>query len=161
MQKITHLESSAKKDIVIELVAEEDFKSITKTKYFFDWKKEKENIIYKLRVEGSDEILGLMALKHFEQEERCEIKLLSVSKVNRGQNKKYEGIAESLIAFACREAVKRYAENACVSLFPKTELKTHYIMKYGMLDAGRQVFLEGVLLFKLLKKMSYEKRKIK
>ncbi|MBA0882407.1 N-acetyltransferase [Flavobacterium undicola] len=152
MQKITHLETSAKKDIVIELVSEEDFKSITKAKYFFDWKKEKENLIYKLRIDGADEILGLMAIKHFEQEERCEIKLLSVSKENRGQNKKYKDIAENLIAFACREAVKNYAENACVSLFPKTELKSHYIEKYGMLDAGKQVFLEGISLFRLLKK---------
>lgn len=152
MQKITHLETSAKKDIVIELVVEEDFKSITKAKYFFDWKKERQNVVYKLRIDGTDEILGLMSLKHFEQEERCEIKLLSVSKDNRGQSKKYEGIAENLIAFACREAVKKYAENACVSLFPKTELKSYYIRKYGMLDAGRQVFLEGVSLFKLLKK---------
>lgn len=150
MQKITHLETTVKNDIVIELVTEEDFKSITKAKYFFDWKKEKKNIIYKLRVDGTDEILGLMALIHFEQEKRCEIKLLSVSKDNRGKNKKYEGIAENLIAFACREAVKMYAENACVSLFPKTELKNHYMRKYGMLDAGRQIFLEGISLFKLL-----------
>lgn len=152
MLKITHLETSTKKNVIIELITEEDFKSITKAKYFFNWKKEKENIIYKLRIDGTDEILGLMALKHFEQEERCEIKLLSVSKENRGHNKKHEGITENLIAFACREAVKKYVENACVSLFPKTELKNHYIAKYGMLDAGRQVYLEGISLFKLLKK---------
>ena len=54
--------------------------------------------------------------------------------------------------FACREAIKFYAENACVSLFPKTELKQHYIKKYGMTAAGKQVFLEGVALYKLLEK---------
>jgi hypothetical protein len=157
MQKITDLETSSKKAIAIELVTEKDFKSITKGKYFFNWKKEKQNTIYKLRIDGLDEILGLMSIQYFEQEERSEIKLLALSKDNRGQNKKFDGIAENLIAFACRDAVKKFAENACVSLFPKTELKSHYIRKYEMSDGGKQVFLEGVSLFKLLKKMSYEK----
>lgn len=40
----------------------------------------------------------------------------------------------------------------CVSLLPKTELKDHYIKKYGMQDAGRQVFLELNLLQQMLEK---------
>ncbi|MFV7234569.1 N-acetyltransferase [Flavobacterium sp. ZB4R12] len=152
MQKITHLESSVQKNVVIELVAEEDFKVITKAKYFFNWKQEKENIVFKLRIEDADEILGLMSLKHFQHEERFEIKLLAVSKENRGKDKKYDGITENLIAFACREAVKLHAESACVSLFPKTKLKMHYVEKYGMQDAGRQVFLGGISLYRLLEK---------
>ncbi|WP_395052319.1 N-acetyltransferase [Flavobacterium sp.] len=152
MQRITHLENSVKINVVIELVTAEDYKKITKANYFFNWNLEKENLVYKLRISFSDEILGLISLIHFEQEERIEIKLLTVSKENRGKNKKYDGIAENLIAFACREAVKKHAENACVSLFPKTELRSHYINKYGMLEAGLQIFLEGISLFKLLEK---------
>jgi hypothetical protein len=156
MQKITHLQTSLQKDIQIELVTDDDYKIITKAKYFFDWKKEKENWVYKLIVKDSEEILGLMSVENFEDEDRLQINLLAVSKENRGEKKVYEGIAENLIVFACREAVKLYAENACVSLVPKTELKIHYIQKYGMIDAGRQVFLEGIALYKLLEKNQNE-----
>jgi hypothetical protein len=152
VQRITHLETSVRSNVLIELVTEEDYKIITKAKYFFDWKLEKQNSVYKLRIDGSDEILGIMSLIHIKHEERFEIKLLAVAKENRGKNKKYEGIDENLIAFACREAIKTDAEKACVSLFPKTELKAHYIEKYGMLDAGKQIYLDGVSLFKLLEK---------
>jgi hypothetical protein len=156
MQKITHLQTSLQKDIQIEVVTDDDYKIITKAKYFFDWKKEKENWVYKLIVKDSEEILGLMSVENFEDEDRLQINLLAVSKENRGEKKVYEGIAENLIVFACREAVKLYAENACVSLVPKTELKIHYIQKYGMIDAGRQVFLEGIALYKLLEKNQNE-----
>ena len=87
MQKITHLETSSLKKIVIELVSDKDYKVITKAKYFFDWKLERGNIVYKLRLNDSDEILGLMSLQHFKSEERFEIKLLAVSKENRGKIK--------------------------------------------------------------------------
>lgn len=152
MQKITQLSSHLHKTVIVESVINQDWKAITQTKYFFDWNTEKNKLVYKLRLSNSDEILGLMSLERFDSDYRIQINLLAVSKENRGKLKKYDGIAENLIAYACREAIKLYAENACVSLIPKTELKQHYIKKYAMLNAGRQVFLEGVALFKLLEK---------
>jgi hypothetical protein len=152
MQKITHLQTFLRKDILIEPVTAEDFKIITKAKYFFDWNAEKRNGVYKLRLNDSEEILGLISLENYESEDRLQINLLAVSKENRGAEKIYDGIAENLIVFACRLAVKLYAENACVSLIPKTELKIHYIHKYGMIDAGKQIFLEGMALYKLIER---------
>lgn len=152
MQKIVHLETNTPSDVVIELMADEDFKLITKGRYFFNWKKEKGKAVYKLRLKESDEILGLMTLEHIPGEMLFEIKLLATGKENCGKEKLYEGIAENLIAYACREAVTQYGEDACVSLFPKTKLRPHYIVKYGMEEAGIQVFLAGPALFKLLQK---------
>jgi hypothetical protein len=57
-----------------------------------------------------------------------------------------------MIAWACRLAVKKYAEEACVSLVPKTVMKSFYMKQFGMLDAGRHVFLEGRVLLDLLLK---------
>ena len=37
MQRITHLENSVKINVVIELVTADDYKKITKAKYFFNW----------------------------------------------------------------------------------------------------------------------------
>lgn len=150
--QITHLKTCIEKNVVIELISTEDYKVITKKRYWFNWKTEKENKIYKLRFEGSDDILGLMALIYFKEEERIQINLLAVSKENRGDKKEYVGIAGNLIAYACREILKLHGINGCVSLESKTVLKAHYMKKYGMLDAGHQVFLEGSSLLKLLNK---------
>lgn len=144
-------QSTGKKHkVIIEPAMSEDYKSITKKRFFFNWKTEKKYEVYKLRRASSDSILGLMSFVNFEEEKRIEIKLLSVSIENRGTNKQYERIAGTLIGFACREAKKCYGINGCVSLVPKTELKAHYIVKYEMMDAGKQIFLEGLPLLKML-----------
>ena len=150
--QITHLKTGKSKTVVIEPIRSEDYKLITKSRYWFNWRTEKENSVYKLRIEGSEEILGIMSLVYFEEEKRFQINLLAVSKENRGSKREYEGIAGNLIAFACREILKLHGINGCVSLEPKTVLKIHYIKKYGMLDAGHQVFLEGPSLLKILSK---------
>ena len=98
------------------------------------------------------EILGLIALNVVEPEERIEVALLASSIENIGKKKKFDRIAGTLIAFACREAIRNYNwEFPCVSLIPKTEIRTHYIKKYGMLDGGRQLYLEDVPLHKIIK----------
>jgi hypothetical protein len=47
-----------------------------------------------------------------------------------------------MIAFAGRTALAKYGQYACISLVPKTALKSHYIKKYGMIDAGWQLYLD-------------------
>jgi hypothetical protein len=136
--------------VVIEAVVNEDYRGITKAKYFFNWKTEKRHRVYKLRRKDSDIILGLLSLVNHPIDKRVEIKLLAVSKENRGRGKQYDRIAGSLIGFACKEAMKHYGSTGCVSLVPKTELKKHYIKAYEMVDAGKQVYLEGLPLLKIL-----------
>ncbi|MCD6065648.1 MAG: hypothetical protein K0S33_474 [Bacteroidetes bacterium] len=149
---ISEVRTQSKKKVIVEPLLARDYKRINKNRFWFDWKTEKGNLVYKLMFKDSDEILGLISLIHFADEQRYEINLLAVSKENRGRTKMYDGIAGNLIAYACRLAVKLYAENGCVSLLPKTELRTHYMRKYGMLPAGRQLFLEGLPLLRLLQK---------
>jgi len=139
---ITYLKTGEKKDVIIELVKDPDYKGIKKNKYHFNWNGEKSNTVFKLRLLDDKEILGLVSLKEFPTEKRIEISLLASSVDNTGKNKIYEGIAGALIAHACREAIKLFAIDACVSLTPKTKLKKHYIEKYGMKDAGKQVYLD-------------------
>lgn len=143
-----------KHQVKVELLDEDDYKQITKTRYYFNWKTEKEYSVYKLICRG--DILGLMSCLINVNEQRIEIKLLAVSKENRGGNKEFDRIAGTLIGFACREAMKLYGKEACVSLVPKTKLKQHYIDRYGMLDAGWQVFLVGGPLLEIIKEY-YEK----
>lgn len=97
-------------------------------------------------------MLGLLALIDFPREFRVQIDLLCVSRENFGNAKKYEGIAGSLIAFAGRTAISKYLEQACISLLPKIKLRAHYKSKYGGLDGGPQLFLEGARLHAIIKK---------
>ena len=150
--QVIHLETGSKKNISIELIAGEDLKKTTKARYFFNWKSELKYDVFKLSLVDNNEILGLMSLAYFEDEKRVEIKLLAVSQENRGKNKLYEGIVGNLIAHACRQALRLHAEDGCVSLIPKTELKKHYIKEYGMTDAGWQIFVEREPLLKLIQK---------
>ncbi|CAM3409354.1 hypothetical protein [Aquirufa ecclesiirivi] len=138
------------KEIVVERLQDSDYKEITKSKYHFNWKKQKENDVYKLRLIESEEILGLMSMKVYTAEKRIEIVLLACSIANTRKNKIFDRIAGNLIAFACREAIKLFGADACVSLIPKTKLKNHYMSKYGMLDAGRQIYLASNSLINLL-----------
>jgi hypothetical protein len=128
-----------------------DFSKLTVERHSFNWKKLKDEfVIYKLSLNDDDDILGIIALKYYPAEERTEIKLLAVSAENKGRNKRYERIAGCLIAFAGREAVRKYSRYPCLSLVPKTELKKHYISKYGMIDGGWQLYLEDAPLFRLI-----------
>lgn len=139
--------------VVIGIVSESDIKLLKKTKYSFNWKAiSKDYPLVKLTIEGQDEILGVMALAEHPGDHRIEIKLLASSRENIGRNKKFEGIVSCLLAYACGKALQNYGDLACVSLVPKTVLKKHYMAKYGMLDGGRQVFLEGRTLFDWAKK---------
>ena len=93
--------------------------------------------------------MGLISVTNEKKERRIEIRLLTVSIENSGKNKQYERITGTLIGYVCREAIKHYGKLGCVSLVPKTKLKKHYISQYGMMDAGKQVFLEGFPLLKI------------
>jgi hypothetical protein len=137
--------------VIVKPVESVDFKIITKAKYFFKWDQLKnEADLYKLTLTNNTEILGLVGLIDTPSEYRIEIKLLAASRENVGSAKKYKGIAGCLIAYAAREALKRYGHLACVSLRPKTEIRQHYINQYGMQSAGQQVYLDGQALFNLI-----------
>lgn len=146
---LVEIKTKRREKVKIAPVEEEDYKILTKKRYYFSWKPFKSRtdaVVYKLQIPGNDDILGVMALTEVPDESRIEISLLACSKENVGKHKAYEGIAGHLIAYACRKAVTQYGRNACVSLVPKTRLKNHYMEQYGMLDAGWQLFLEGKVL---------------
>ncbi|MEP7268009.1 MAG: N-acetyltransferase [Saprospiraceae bacterium] len=128
--------------VEVELVEKTDFRLLTKSRYFFDWKKEKNYEIYKLKMKDSNEILGLISLERFTDEWRIHIRLLTVSIENKGIDKKYDKIAGNLIAHAAKIAVKEYGALACVSLRPKSKITQHYIDKYKMNITGLTLSLE-------------------
>lgn len=143
--------SGVHKEAIIKAVEPSDFALLTKKRYSFNWHSLKKiATLYKLTIEGEKDILGVMALIDYPNEFRIEIKLLASSVENKGRNKKYERIAGCMIAFVCDLSAKKYLTDACVSLVPKTALRNHYKQKYYMVWNGKQLYLEGILLDKLV-----------
>ena len=120
----------------------DEFKTLRKDRYFFNWNIEKDQEVYKLQIKGSSDILGLVSIERISQEWRIHIRLLTVSKENKGKDKKYDNIAGNLIAYVAKIAIREYGELACVSLRPKSQIAQHYIDKYNMNITGMTLSIE-------------------
>jgi len=119
-----------------------DYKSLSKARYFFDWREEREAETYKLTIKGEHDILGLVSLERIPAEWRIHIRLLTVSEENRGNKKVFENIAGNLIAEVSKMAVAQFGKFACVSLRPKSSIAQHYVTKYKMNVTGLTLSLE-------------------
>ena len=148
--------SGSKHQIEIIPVEEGDYKSLNKSRYFFEWITEKEYEVYKLRIAGTKDILGLISLERIPQEWRVHIRLLTVSIENKGAGKQYERIAGNMIAYAAKIAVREYAEYACVSLKPKSQIAQHYIDRYQMRVTGKTLSIEVPEILDLIKSYDHE-----
>ncbi len=137
-------EVSTGKDFQTEIIPVEksDYKSLVKSRYFFDWKQEQNEEVYKLVIKGENSILGLISLERAPAEWRIHIRLLTVSKENKGSKKKFDNIAGNLITHAAKIAIAEYGELACISLKPKTGIAQHYIHTYKMNITGVTLSLE-------------------
>lgn len=133
-----------------------DYKLLSKTRYFFDWKKEKEQEIYKLVMEGQNDIKGLVSIERIPSEWRIHIRLLSVSKENKGKEKNFDKITGSLITHVAKIAVADYGELACISLRPKSSIAQHYIDKYKMNVTGMTLSLEVPEIINLINQFDHD-----
>ncbi len=133
-----------------------DYQTLTKKRYFFNWKQEKTFEVYKLRTLTSNDILGLISLERIPSEWRVHIRLLTVSVENCGQHKKFDRIAGNLIAFTAKIAILAYAELACVSLRPKTEIAQHYINTYKMTATGLTLSIEMPEIINLINRFDHD-----
>lgn len=147
------VELSTGKIFPIEILPLEsaDYRLLSKKKYFFDWKEEKEQNIYKLVIKEDNDILGLISYEIIPKELRIHIRLLTVSKENKGRDKKFDKIAGNLICYVSKIAVREFAEMACISLKPKTSIYKHYMDKYKMNITGTTLSLEVPEILKLIK----------
>lgn len=153
------IETISGKKLYVEIkpIADGDYKALNKSRFFFDWKAEQEFEVYKMQIIETNKIIGLISLEKIPEEWRVHIRLLTVSKENRGKEKKYDKIAGNLIAFAAKIAIKEFAEFACVSLRPKTQIAKHYIDKYNMRLTGVTLSIEVPEILDLINYYDHEK----
>ena len=133
-----------------------DYKLLLKTRYFFDWKKERDQEIYKLVMAGKNDIQGLISVERVPSEWRIHIRLLTVSKENKGKGKIFDKIAGNLITHVAKIAVAEYGELACVSLRPKSSIAQHYIDKYNMNVTGMTLSLEVPEIINLINQFDHD-----
>ncbi|MEX0660268.1 MAG: hypothetical protein WEA58_05625 [Balneolaceae bacterium] len=142
--------------IEVEPVVSSDYKLLVKHRYFFNWNEEKGNEVYKLILKGSNDILGLVSIERIPDEWRVHIRLLTVSKENKGGKKEYDKIAGNLIAHVAKIAVAEYGELACISLRPKSKIRQHYIDKYNMKLTGTTLSLEVPEILNLINQYDHD-----
>ena len=133
-----------------------DYKLLLKTRYFFDWKKERDQEIYKLVMAGKNDIQGLISVERVPSEWRIHIRLLTVSKENKGKGKNFDKIAGNLITHVAKIAVAEYGELACVSLRPKSSIAQHYIDKFNMNVTGMTLSLEVPEIINLINQFDHD-----
>ena len=153
------VDTSTGKEYPVEIlpVESEDFKSLGKVRCFFDWRVERNQEVYKLQMTGSSDILGLVSLERIPNEWRIHIRLLTVSKENKGNGKKYDKIAGNLLAHVAKIAVLQFGELACVSLKPKSQIAQHYIDKYNMNVTGMTLSIEVPEILDLINLYDHDK----
>lgn len=135
---IQDVKSGKKSEVTIEPIPEKELKTIKKDPQFqFGWNKYKGKEVYKLNILNDVKIQGLMCIMDHKDVSinAIEIELLEVRDENVGKKKKLDRIAGSLIAFACRESIKRGHEGYFF-LVPKTDLIKHYQSKYHLAYIG-------------------------
>lgn len=155
---ITETSTGKKYEVEILPVEEGDYAILREDRYFFDWRVEQEQEVYKLQIVGSSEILGLVSVERIPEEWRVHIRLLTVSRENKGKNKTYDRIAANLIVYAAKIAVREYGELACVSLRPKSEIARHYMDNYNMRVTGLTMSIEVPEILDLIDKYDLQEK---
>lgn len=154
--KIVEVSTGIEFEIQILPIKNTDFKLLGKERYFFNWRNERNYEIYKLQKVNSSDILGLISIEPIPNEWRIHIRLLTVSKENKGNQKKYDKIAGNLMAHVAKIAVAEFGELACVSLKPKTKIAKHYINKYNMNLTGATISIEVPEILDLINLYDYD-----
>ncbi len=154
---ITEVSTGKVYPIEVLPVESSDYKTLSKARYFFDWKDERNEEVYKLVMKGQKNILGLVSIERITSEWRIHIRLLTVSKENLGAGKVFENIAGNLIAHVAKIAVVEFGELACVSLRPKSSIAQHYINKFNMRVTGMTLSLEVPEILNLINQYDHDK----
>lgn len=105
----------------------------------FNWLDERLNdsIVYKLTIENSDEIQGLVALTDFYRSSAIYVNLAESAPHNIGKPKRYNGVGGHLFAIAVQKSVERGYGGYVFMDAKNIELAEHYRKTLGATFLGR------------------------
>ncbi len=84
---VIELETGKQISVAVDLVEASDWRQMTKANFFFNWKLEKYNELWKLTVQNDSQILGVMSLVDHPDESRIEIHLIASREGQVGSKK--------------------------------------------------------------------------
>lgn len=119
-------------------VDNKDFPAIKRSRKFdFEWSKYKGDEVYKLCLDGEDEILGLMhVIDHPEPlHDFLEISVIEISKDNRGRENGLGRIGGCLLAYAVLLS-QEYNHDGFLALIAKNRKAQLFHRKYGFQYIG-------------------------
>lgn len=93
----------------------------------FDWSIPQQNgyDVYELRLKGSDETQGMIALKHIKEQGYTEVYIVEAAPSNIGCEGKYKGVGAHLFAIACKLSWNE-GNKGHVQFTAKGSLVAHY-----------------------------------
>jgi hypothetical protein len=145
-ESIEDAETGEALETLVLPVTEADLRSVTKKAgWLFDWEFElaqPERQVYKLVTEKEPGVIhGLVSF--LKQKDHVFMNLIESAPFNRGQNKKYLGVAFNLIAYVCK-ASKGFGFDGVVAFEPKTALIPYYEEVLGAvrISSNRMAVLE-------------------
>lgn len=106
--------------------------------------------IYKLLVDGSDRIEGLLALEPME--DHAWVHLIESAPHNRGGNREFYGVGGHLLAFACKKS-QEFGYDGFIVFQAKTNLIDHYENTYGatLIDRYGRMYIDDVAADRLIR----------
>lgn len=118
-------------------ITKKELSSLTEWKFNWSDDRLKGSEIYKLTIEGFDEIQGLVALTDFPKSHAVYVNLAESAPHNIGKNKHYSGVGGHLFAIAVQKSVERGYGGYVFMDAKNTELAEHYKKTLGASLLGR------------------------
>lgn len=109
------------------VISAEDTKRLKNEGWQFDWSvpQKKGYDIYELLLKDTDEVQGMVALKHISEQYYTHLDIVESAPFNIGHNGEYQGVGAHLFAIACKLSWDAGNEGY-VQFTAKTKLVQHY-----------------------------------
>ncbi len=152
----THEEFDTEYKLFRKTISASQAKELQDSGWLFDWSipQMKGEEIFGLYIVGSDELQGLIALKHERQNYFTFVDVVESAPHNRGKNKKFSGVGAHLFAIACKLSFE-VGNDGYVSFLAKTNLVNHYTETLGATSIsgdGRKMVITTKSSIKLVEK---------
>ena len=115
-----------------------ELEALKRQDWNFNWQDKdlKDSDIYKITVEGSNEIQGLIALRGIPQDKAVYIVIVESAPHNRGKSRQYNGVGGHLFAVAAQCSIELGYDGFMYMEVKNEELANHYEAILGAVSLG-------------------------
>lgn len=140
--------------LVQKTIGKDEAAGLKKDGWRFDWSipHEKDYEVYELLLKGTEEVQGMIALKHFRSRYYTHVDIVESAPENIGHDGKYSGVGAHLFAIACKLSWD-VGNEGYVQFTAKSNLVEHYREVLHAQNINDQVmFIDSYGAIELIKK---------